>query len=644
MTAARSLETWERRSGATGVPRRPRAAAFAATLRALPSRISRGPGIAGFPRRPIAFLWHYVRRRPFLHFFAIVSVVGAASFACFSQYGLKLIVDAMAGGPQQLARVWTALAVYAGLLAGEAALWRFGARFGYRAILADKSAAQLDLFDHLSGHSSRYFADRMGGSLANRIVATGESMQQVFTSVLFTMAPVCADFLAALVMLATVGWRLVAALGAFVVLSAGLLAVFSHRGGARHRDYADRAAEVGGELVDILSNIWVVKAFSAQARERRRFERLLGNAEGAHRDSLGYVERLRVTHDIGLWLMGAGLLAWTLSMWSRGEVSAGDVILTVALAFRILHGSRDLAFALVNTTQFIARIAESIQVIGEDHKVVDHPEAQDLVPLGGSIAFEKVDFAYPDGNGVFRGLDLRIEPGQRVGLVGPSGAGKSTLIALVQRLYDVDGGRLSIDGQDIRSMTQDSLRAAIAVVPQDISLFHRSVLENIRYARPDASDEEVLAAAQAARCDGFVDALPQGYGTIVGERGVKLSGGQRQRLGIARALLKDAPIIILDEATASLDSGSEIEIQRALDALMRGRTVLAIAHRLSTVKGFDRIVVLDHGQIAEDGAPEELRRRRGLFDRMCRLQESGGTDAAGPAWQPGSAAEALGLV
>jgi ATP-binding cassette subfamily B protein len=187
---------------------------------------------------------------------------------------------------------------------------------------------------------------------------------------------------------------------------------------------------------------------------------------------------------------------------------------------------------------FISRIADAIQVIGEDHKVVDRPGARQLVQRGGSIAFENADFSYPGGREVLRDFTLRIEPAQRVGLVGPSGAGKSTVISLVQRLFDVDGGRLLIDGQDLRTMTQDSLRAAVAVVPQEVSLFHRSVLENIRYAKPEASDEAVLAAAKAARCDDFIDALPQGYATIVGERGAKLSGGQRQRLGIARALLR----------------------------------------------------------------------------------------------------------
>jgi ATP-binding cassette, subfamily B, bacterial len=579
------------------------------------------PGAAEFPHKPLAFLWHYIKRRPLLHAAALVSVLGAAASACVAQFGLKLIVDAMAAGPQQISRVWWALALFGALLAGESVLWRTGSWFGYRAILLDKAEAKLDLFNHLIGHSSRYFSDRMGGSLANRVSATGDSVQQVFSAALFNIAPVCADFFAALVMLATVGWQLVVALFAFVLVAAGTLVRLSRSGMPRHRFHADRAAEVGGELVDVLSNIWVVKAFSARTRERSRFERLLKVEQNAHRDSLMYVERMRVLHDLGLWLMAGGMLVWTLHLWSVGRVSPGDVILTLAMAFRILHGSRDLAFALVNTSQFIARIADSIHVIGENHRVVDVPGARPLIHLGGSIEFDNVDFAYPAGHQVFDGFNLRIEPGQRVGLVGPSGAGKSTLIGLVQRLADVDSGRVLIDNQDICEMTQDSLRGAIAVVPQDILLFHRSVLENIRYARPEATNEEVLAAAKAARCDEFIRALPQGYGTIVGERGAKLSGGQRQRLGIARALLKNAPIVVLDEATSALDSASEIEIQRALEVLMRGRTVLAIAHRLSTVSKFDRVVVLEDGRIVEDGAPAELRRRQGSFAHMCRLQE-----------------------
>ena len=586
-------------------------------------------GAASFPRRPIAFLWHYIRRRPFLHFAALASVLAAASCACVAQYGLKLIVDAMAQGIDHIAVAWRALAVFAGLLAAESVLWRLGSCLGYRAMLVDKAEAKLDLFDHLGGHSSRYFTDLLSGSLANRISSTGDAVQQTLSIVLFNIAPVCADFCAALVILATVGWRIVAALGLFVLVAAGALAILGQRGTGRHRAFADRAAEVGGALVDVVSNIWAVKAFSAHSRERRRFAQLLNTEATAHRNSVMYIERMRVLHDFALWLMAGGMLIWSLHLWSKAKISPGDVILTVAISLRILQGSRDLAFAVVNASQFISRIADALQVIGEDHKVVDRPGARQLVRHGGSIDFENVDFSYPGGRQVLRDFTLQIEGGQRVGLVGPSGAGKSTVIGLVQRLFDINGGRLLMDGQDLRTMTQDSLRAAIAVVPQGVSLFHRSVLENIRYAKPEASDEAVLAAAKAARCDDFIRALPQGYATIVGERGAKLSGGQRQRLGIARALLKDAPIIVLDEATSALDTEAELEIQQALAAVMKGRTVLAIAHRLSTVAKFDRLVVLRDGRIVEQGTPAELRRRRGLFDRMCRLQEEGPMQLAG---------------
>jgi ATP-binding cassette, subfamily B, bacterial len=578
-------------------------------------------GIAGFPRRPIAFLWHYIRRRPLLHFSALAAVVGAAVSASAAQYGLKLIVDAMvqASGPTRA--LWVALAVFSGLLAGESALWRLGSWLGYRAMIIDKTEAKLDLFDHLGGHSSRYFTDRLGGALAGRISSTGDAVHQVLSIVLFNIAPVCADFCAALAILSSVEWHLVIALCLFVLLGVAALGLLGRRGTPRHRAYAERAAEVAGTLVDIVANIWVVKAFSAHSRERRRFAQLLETEATAHRGSLLYIEAMRVLHDLGLWLMAGGMLVWTLVLWSRGSVTPGDVILTLAVAFRVLHGSRDLAFSVVNASQFVARIGEAVELIGEDHKVVDWPGAQQLVARGGTIVFEHVDFSYPDGYQVFRGFNLKIERGQRVGLAGPSGAGKSTLISLVQRLFDIDGGRLLIDDQDIRTMTQDSLRAAIAVVPQEVSLFHRSLLENIRYAKPEASDEEVLNAARAARCDAFIKALPQGYATIVGERGAKLSGGQRQRIGIARALLKNAPICVLDEATSSLDTEVEIEIQEALEALMRNRTVLAIAHRLSTIANFDRIVVLRDGRIVEDGPPAELRRQHGFFDRICRLQE-----------------------
>jgi ATP-binding cassette subfamily B protein len=275
--------------------------------------------------------------------------------------------------------------------------------------------------------------------------------------------------------------------------------------------------------------------------------------------------------------------------------------------------------ALVDITQHLARLAEAVATLLSPHELRDHPEAEPLIRRGASVKFEQVDFRYADGRPIFAGFTLSFRPGERVGLVGHSGGGKSTLFALLQRFYDVQGGRILIDGQDIARVTQESLRDAIGVVPQDISMFHRSVMENIRYGRPEATDDEVREAAFAARCD-FIEDLPSGMRTIVGERGVKLSGGQRQRIAIARAFLKDAPLVLLDEATSALDGDSEEAIREGLGRLMRGRTVIAIAHRLSTVRSFDRIVVLQAGEVVQDGPPDLLLRGDGLYRQLVERE------------------------
>lgn len=383
---------------------------------------------------------------------------------------------------------------------------------------------------------------------------------------------------------------------------------------------------MGGELVDAVSTVWTIKAFAARDRESARLAEQIGDGAVAHRRSWMYVEKARVIHDICLSVMAGGMLIWAISIWRAGMVSAGDVVLVSALTFRILHGSRDLALTLVDTSQQLGAIADTLQIILQPHAIVDADAP--LALAQGDVRFEEVRFAYPGRAAVLDGLNLRIPAGQKVGIVGPSGAGKSPLIALIQRLDDVQSGRMLIDGQDIRSVSQDSLREKIAVFPQETALFNRSIADNLRYGRPEASDAEVQDAARHAFCDGFIRQLPQGYDIQVGERGGMLSGGQRQRLGIARAFLKDPPILILDEATSALDTESEAEIQAALDHLMRERTALAVAHRLSTVIGFDRIVVLQEGRVVEDGNPAQLRGHGGVFDGLWQHQAAGFEQAA----------------
>jgi ATP-binding cassette subfamily B protein len=276
--------------------------------------------------------------------------------------------------------------------------------------------------------------------------------------------------------------------------------------------------------------------------------------------------------------------------------------------------------ALVDMVQQFAKLGEAVQVLGLPHEMQDAADAKSLVVGGGAISFRDVSFTYPSGQTVLKDFSLDVPAGQKIGLVGRSGAGKSTIIALLQRLYDPAAGEVRVDGQNVAHVTQESLRSSIAVVQQDISLFHRSLLENLRYGRPEATDEEVYRAVEAAKCTEFIDKLPEGFETLVGERGMKLSGGQRQRLAIARAFLMDAPIVLLDEATSSLDTESEQAIQEALSRLFKGRTVLAIAHRLSTLDAFDRIVVLDRGRIVEDGQPRRLLLTKGVYSRMYGRQ------------------------
>ena len=381
-----------------------------------------------------------------------------------------------------------------------------------------------------------------------------------------------------------------------------------------HHDFADKAAAVDGEMVDVIGNMPVVRAFGGIMREHKRFDGTLDREMGARRRSLRYLERLRLLHAVVTVVLTIGLLAWAIVLWQRGAATTGEVVLVCTLGLAVLHATRDLAVALVDVTQHMARLSEALATLLVP-RVARPPGGNAAGAARRQRRVRRRLLQLSRRTQVFTHFNLRLAPGQRVGLVGRSGSGKSTLLALLQRFYDVQRGRILIDGQEVSRVTQHSMREAISVVPQDISLFHRSVMENIRYGRPNASDADVLQAAVAAKCRDFIEDLPDGFATLVGERGVKLSGGQRQRIAIARAFLKDAPILLLDEATSALDIDSEA-IREALGRLMQERTVIAIAHRLSTLRSFDRIVVLQEGRLHEDGPPDTLMRRKGLYREL----------------------------
>lgn len=572
-----------------------------------------------FAGRPVAFFLYYVRRHPIAHAVILSAVLAAVGCSVGTQYGVKFLVDALGLGPGAGNTVWLGFAILASLICADNLLWRVASWTAARTFVAVTGDLRRDLFRHLTGHSPGYFVDRLPGTLTSRVTATSNAVFTVENMFVWNLLPPCAALVGAVIFVATVSVPIAVGLLMVSGIMVPMMFRLAIRGAPLHHTFADRAAAVDGEMLDVLNNMPLVWSFCGLARERARFEATVAQELRARRASLIYLEKIRIFHALVTIILTVAILAWAVLLWQRGAATTGQVVLVCTLGLSILHATRDLAVALVDVTQHMARLSEALSTLLGPHELRDGPRAQLPVKHSVALSFEKVSFSYPDGRKVFTDFSLHIEPGQRVGLVGPSGGGKSTLFALLQRFYDVQGGRVLIDGHRISELRQDALRGAIAVVPQDVSMFHRSILENIRYGRPDASDDEVRAAIAAARCD-FIDDLPQGAATIVGDRGVKFSPGQRQRIAIARAFLKNSPILLLDEATSALDSESEEAVREALDRLMVGRTVLAIAHRLSTLRSFDRILVLHGGRIVQDGSPKALMHGEGVYRDLVRRE------------------------
>jgi ATP-binding cassette subfamily B protein len=568
----------------------------------------------------IRFLGRYVRRRIISHGIVLLSVLAAVGCAVASQYAVKHLVDVLGTHDPASRVLWGAVGLLLALVAGDNLLWRLAGWASTHAFVAVGGDMRLELFNHLSGQGTRYFVEQFPGALAGRITAAANAAWTIENSLTWTTIPPGAAVIGSILVLGTINWRLTAVLLLVVVGLGATIAWLASQGRELHQSFAGHAAHVSGDLTDVVSNIGLVRAFGAARREQQRLSTKIADEMQAQRASLRSLERLRIFHAVTVFLVTAGVLVWSVELWRRNQISTGDVVLTTTLGFTVLHASRDFAMAMVDMVQQFAKLAEAVQVLGLPHEMRDAADARPLVIGRGNIGFRHVSFSYPNNQNVLDDFTLEVPGGQKIGLVGRSGAGKSTIIALLQRLYDPDAGQVLIDGQNIAQVTQESLRGSIAVVQQDISLFHRSLLENLRYGRPEASDEEVFRAVEAAKCTEFINKLPEGFDTLVGERGMKLSGGQRQRLAIARAFLMNAPVVLLDEATSALDTESEQSIQEALARLFKGRTVIAIAHRLSTLDSFDRIVVIDRGRIVEDGPPRRLLQTKGVYSRMYGRQ------------------------
>ncbi len=571
---------------------------------------------------------HYVAARPWIFLLLGVLVAGASVSSIGVQYAMKLLIDAMTGTDRLRSHVYAMLAVFLGFVLLESLLQRAAALTLGHATVVSGVGIRLDMVDYLTGHQMPFFQNQRAGSLGHRISGLAGIFGAIVHRLLQEVTPPLIAFAGAIIIFLTIDVRMALVLGAIFIVVTVALVLLGLRGHVHHKAFAETAGTVGGELVDLIGNIWVVKAFAARQRELSRLESFLDDEATAQRRGWFFVEQIRGLHDLVLAVLVGGTLIWAIGRWSTGAISTGDVVVISTMTFRILHGSRDLAMALIDTSQQFSYLRETLDIIGVPQTLSDTPDAARLSVGEGRVELSHVTFGYDPRHPILHDLSLEVPAGQKVGIVGPSGAGKSSLLQLIQRFHDPQVGSVSIDAQRIDRVTQESLRDALAVVPQEVLLFHRSVMENIRFAKPDASDEDVHRAAEAAGCDDFIRRLPHGYDSIVGERGTNLSGGQRQRIGIARAFLKNARIVLLDEATSALDSESELEVQNGLDALIENRTVIAVAHRLSTIAHFDRVVVIDQGRVVEDGPPQQLLRNRGGAFRQLWVMQVEGLDRA----------------
>jgi len=476
--------------------------------------------------------------------------------------------------------------------------------------------------------SLSFFQNDFAGRIAQRIMQTGFSLRDSAVQAVDALWHVIIYAVSALILFAEADWRLMIPLLLWIAGYIAALAWFTPRVKQRSVVATEARSRLMGRIVDGYTNITTLKLF-AHTRNEEGYAR---DAMADQTDKSRMAGRMISGMDVTVTIMNGALIAGTtglaLWLWNQGLVTTGAIALTTGLVIRINNMSGWIMWVVNGIFENVGQVQDGMKTIAVPRHVVDRPDAQPLRVTRGEVHFQDVGFHYGKGGGVIDHVDLLVRPGEKIGLVGPSGAGKSTLVNLLLRLYDVEAGRILIDGHDVANVTQESLRAQIGMVTQDTSLLHRSIRDNLRYGKPDSTDAELHEALRRARADDFIDELAdlhghRGLDALVGERGVKLSGGQRQRIAIARVLLKDAPILILDEATSALDSEVEAAIQESLEVLMQGKTVIAIAHRLSTIARMDRLVVLDGGHIAETGTHAELLARGGLYARLWAHQTGG---------------------
>lgn len=584
------------------------------------------------PSGLLAFLWHYTKpAAPWLALMSVCSAIIAVGEVALFRF-LGDIVD------------WLSHADRATFLATEGHrlfLMAFVVMVGLPVTAAISSLvmhqvllgnypmiARWQMHRFLLRHSMAFFANEFAGRVSTKVMQTALAIRETVMKTLDVFVYVVSYFVSMMVVVASADLRLVAPLVAWLIIYVGIVAYFVPRLRKVAAEQADARSVMTGRVVDSYTNIATVKLFSHAGREEAYARDAMGQFMSTVYAQMRMITWFQVlvyaNNCLALFAVGS-MSIW---FWLDDAISVGAIAIAIGLAMRINGMSQWIMWEVSALFENIGTVYDGMSMMRKPHDVVDRPGAPALVTRRGAIRYEDVSFHYGKSRGVIDGISLDIAPGEKVGLVGRSGAGKTTLMNLLLRFYDLESGRITIDGVDIATVTQDSLRAAIGVVTQDTSLLHRTIRDNIAYGRPDASDDEIVEAAKRANAWEFIDGLVDrdgrtGLDAQVGERGVKLSGGQRQRIAIARVFLKDAPILVLDEATSALDSEVEAAIQENLFALMAGKTVIAIAHRLSTLTEMDRLVVLDRGGIAEAGTHQQLVEAGGIYADLWNRQSGG---------------------
>ncbi len=575
----------------------------------------------------IKLFWNFSKERAVERNFALITpVVAVVMNAIIAPYVLSRFIDTLQSGSITLAGSWDIITLYATLIfVGEVIIWRLALYFTWTLEAKTSRTVYLTIFNKLAREDMTFHANRFGGSLVSQSTKFTGAYERFWDTIIWSLLPMITTVVGSIIGMFLVGlWQYAVFLGVYAIIFAVTVFIGSRFTTILNRKEAAMSTRSSGYLADMVTNVATVKAFGREKHEHSSAKRYIGDWYDAT-NQLKWGVLKSTSAFSSLYALGAiGALIFAAYGAEHNFVSAGLVYLVFMYAININRQLFEMNSIIRTYNRIIGDADEMTRILSREQEVTDHGNKK-LSAAKGEVVFSDVDFTHDGGKGehVFSDFSITIPAGQRIGVVGRSGSGKTTLTRVLLRFSDIDAGAICIDGQDISKVTQESLHQSIAYVSQEPMLFHRSLSENIAYGRIDASQAEIEDAARKAHALEFIESLPQGFDTLVGERGVKLSGGQRQRIAIARAILKDAPILVLDEATSALDSESEKLIQRSLDTLMKGRTSIVIAHRLSTISKLDRIIVLDAGKIIEDGTHNELLTRGGVYAKLWSHQSGG---------------------